>query len=194
VLLIALLTVATLLFPVIRNRRQKKSSAAAGTQDAVDTPASRLWGSLFTAFMVSVLLLALVISTTWDSLRSAMIIYWLVGIGVPLAILDIVFDLRSGMRGRAAPWGITLFSPFKSEVAERTLAMAAWLLGLAAAVILIGFHLVIAVFTIAYVRIYGGSWRAAICLTLFGEAFLITAFDYLITVLWPTPLLLWPFM
>jgi putative tricarboxylic transport membrane protein len=194
VLLIALLTVATLLFPVIRNRRQKKSSAAAGTQDAVDTPASRLWGSLFTAFMVSVLLLALVISTTWDSLRSAMIIYWLVGIGVPLAILDIVFDLRSGMRGRAASWGITLFSPFKSEVAERTLAMAAWLLGLAAAVILIGFHLAIAVFTIAYVRIYGGSWRAAICLTLFGEAFLITAFDYLITVLWPTPLLLWPFM
>jgi len=51
VLLIVVLIVATLLFPVIRNRRQKKFSAAAGTQDAVDTPASRLWGSMFTPFM-----------------------------------------------------------------------------------------------------------------------------------------------
>ncbi len=52
----------------------------------------------------------------------------------------------------------------------------------------------IAVFTIANVLNYGGSWCAAIGLTLFAEAFLITAFDYLITVLLPTPLLLQPFV
>jgi hypothetical protein len=192
-MLIALLIVATLLFPVIRNRRQKKSAAASGTQDAVDTPASRLWGSLFTAFMAGVLLLSLVIAMGWESLRSAMIVYWLVGIGVPLALVDIFFDLRSGLRDRAASLGDTLLSPFGSEAAHRTLGIAAWLFGLAAGVVLIGFHAGIAIFTIAYVRKYGGSWRAAIGLTLFGEAFLITAFDYLITVLWPTPLLLRPF-
>jgi TctA family transporter len=193
VMLIALLIVATLLFPVIRNRRQKKSAAASGTQDAVDTPASRLWGSLFTAFMAGVLLLSLVIAMGWESLRSAMIVYWLVGIGVPLALVDIFFDLRSGLHDRAASLGDTLLSPFGSEAAHRTLGIAAWLFGLAAGVVLIGFHAGIAIFTIAYVRKYGGSWRAAIGLTLFGEAFLITAFDYLITVLWPTPLLLRPF-
>jgi TctA family transporter len=194
VLLIALLTVATLLFPVIRNRKQKKSAAASGTQDAVDTPASRLWGSLFTAFMVCILLLALVVAMEWESLRSAMIIYWLVGIGVPLALLDMFFDLRSGLRGAATSLGSTLMAPLRGETAARTRAMAYWLFGLAGGVILVGFHAGIAVFTIAYVRHYGGGWRAALGLALFGEAFLIVAFDYLITVLWPTPLLLMPFV
>ena len=194
VLLILLLIVATLMFPVIRNRRKKKSAAAAGTQDAVDTPASRIWGSLFTAFMVGVLVLALVVAMSWDSLRSAMIIYWLAGIGIPLALMDIFFDLRSGLRGAGRSVRQTLMSPLRGETAARTRVMAYWLFGLAAGVILVGFHAGIAVFTVAYVRIYGGSWRAAIGLTLFGEAFLITAFDYLITVLWPTPVLLRPFV
>ena len=194
VLLIILLIVVTLVFPVIRNRRRKKSSAASGTQDAVDTPASRLWGSLFTAFMVGVLLLALTIAEGWSSLRSAMIIYWLAGIGIPLALLDIFFDLRSGLRGAGPSVRMTLMAPLRSEAASRTRIIAYWLFGLAAGVVLIGFHAGIAVFTVAYVRNYGGGWRAAIGLTLFAEAFLITAFDYLITVLWPTPLLLQPFI
>jgi TctA family transporter len=193
VLLIMLLIVVTLIFPVIRNRRKKKSDAASGTQDAVDTPASRIWGSMFTAFMVGVLLLALVIAEEWGSLRSAMIIYWLVGIGVPLALLDILFDLRSGLGNRAASVVGTLLAPFRTEAARRTMVIAGWLFGLAAGVVLVGFHLAIAIFTVAYVRRYGGSWKAALYLTAFGEAFLITAFDYLITVLWPIPVLMWPF-
>jgi putative tricarboxylic transport membrane protein len=191
VLIIIFMIVATLIFPVIRNRRKKKSAAAAGTQDAVDTPASRIWGALFTAFMVGVLLLGGIVAMEWDSLRSAMIVYWLVGIGVPLALLDIFFDLRSGFANKAASLRETLMAPFRSVDAQRTLVMGYWLFGLAAGAVLVGFHLAIAIFTIAYVRLYGGSWKAAICLTAFGEAFLIIAFDYLITVLWPTPVLMW---
>jgi TctA family transporter len=193
VLLIMLLIVVTLIFPVIRNRRKKKSDAASGTQDAADSPASRIWGSMFTAFMVGVLLLGGIIAMEWDSLRSAMIIYWLVGIGVPLAVLDMFFDLRSGLGNRAASVGGTLLAPFRTESTWRTMAIAGWLFGLAAGVVLVGFHLAIAIFIVSYVRLYGGSWKAAICLTAFGEAFVVIAFDYLITVLWPTPVLMWPF-
>jgi putative tricarboxylic transport membrane protein len=193
VLIIIFMIVATLIFPAIRNRRKKKSDAASGTQDAVDTPASRIWGSMFTAFMVGVLVLGGIIAMEWGSLRSAMIVYWLVGIGVPLALLDIFFDLRSGLGNRAASLRETLMSPFRSVDAQRTLVMGYWLFGLAAGVVLVGFHLAIAIFIIAYVRLYGGSWKAALCLTAFGEAFLVVAFDYLITVLWPTPVLMWLF-
>ncbi|MFT5438529.1 MAG: putative tricarboxylic transport membrane protein [Alphaproteobacteria bacterium] len=193
VLIIIFMIVATLIFPAIRNRRKKKSDAASGTQDAVDTPASRIWGSMFTAFMAGVLLLGGIIAMEWGSLRSAMIVYWLVGIGVPLALLDIFFDLRSGLGNRAASLRETLMSPFRSVDAQRTLVMGYWLFGLAAGVVLVGFHLAIAIFIIAYVRLYGGSWKAALCLTAFGEAFLVVAFDYLITVLWPTPVLMWLF-
>ena len=73
------------------------------------------------------------------------------------------------------------------------MAIAGWLFGLTAGVVLVGFHLAIAIFIVSYVRLYGGSWKAAICLTAFGEAFVVIAFDYLITVLWPTPVLMWPF-
>jgi len=123
-----------------------------------------------------------------------MIVYWLAGIGIPLALLDIFFDIRSGLRGAALSVVTALVTPLRGEAASRTLVVAGWLVSLAGGVMLIGFHAAIAVFTIAYVLRYGGSWRAALTLTLFGEAFLITAFDYLITVLWPTPVLLWPFM
>jgi hypothetical protein len=102
-------------------------------------------------------------------------------------------DVRAGLKETAASLGETLFAPLHGETARRTLVSLGWLFGLAAGVVLIGFHAGIAVFTIAYVRIYGGGWRAALTLTLFGEAFVVTAFDYLITVLWPTPVLLWPF-
>ncbi len=127
-------------------------------------------------------------------LRRTTIIYWLAAIGIPLALLDMFFDLRSGLRNRAASISDTLISPLRSEAAQRTKVMACWLFGLAAGVVPIGFHAGIAVFTFAYVRRYGGTWKAAFYLTAFAEAFLVTAFDYLITVLWPTPVLLWPFV
>jgi len=193
VLAIFLLIVVTLIVPLIRNRRKKKSTAASGTQDAPETPAAKIWGTLFTAFLAGVLAMAAAIASDW-SLRSAMVVYWLAGIGIPLALLQIFLDLKPALRAAARPLGETLVAPLRSEAAARTLIVASWLFGLAAGAIAVGFHAAIALFTIAYVRVYGGSWRETLILVAFAEAFLIIAFDILITVLWPTPLLLSPFL
>ena len=188
VLLIIGMIVVTLVIPMWRARKRKAEQHEMGEAAPDDTPAMHLWGTLFSLFFVGVLGLALSIALDWP-LRSAMMIYWLAGIGVPLCLAQIWFDLRQVRLGGQG-LGPTLAAPLSSTGGQRTWTIFGWIFALLAGVLAVGFHLTIPVFIFAYVRTYGGSWREAIVLTLFAMAFLIGAFDMLITVLWPTPFLL----
>lgn len=148
----------------------------------------RLGDSGFSLILIGVLLGALAIAAAWP-LRSAMIVYWLAGVGVPLALLQIFLDFR-GVPWRAVRAGsVALLSDTAATTAARTRDIGLWIGGLVVAAAGIGFHLALPAFVIAYVRRYGGPWISALILAAVVEAFLVLAFDMLISVLWPAPLL-----
>ncbi len=187
VLLIIGMIVVTLVIPMWRKHRSKSAQRELGEEAPDDTPAMRIWGSLFTLFLAGVLITALAIALDWP-LRSAMIVYWLAGIGVPLCLWQVWLDLRqTNLAGNGL--GATLAAPLTGEGARRTRAIFWWMTALVAGVLLVGFHITLPTFVIAYVRAYGGSWKAACVLALFALTFLVGAFDLLISVLWPVPLL-----
>jgi hypothetical protein len=70
----------------------------------------------------------------------------------------------------------------------------AWLIGLAAGVWLVGFHLTVGAFAILFIRVYGGSWRVALIIAGLAEGFVFVVFDWLLEVFWPVPFLFEPFI
>jgi TctA family transporter len=195
VLAIMGLIFVTMGIPFLRRRAQgKRPGSATGSGDIGINHSSmlRLGNIVFTLFIIIALLLAAFVAMEWP-LRSAMIVYWLAGLGGALALLQMFFDLRS------VPWlglragGKIPIADGTRMIAIRTAVIALWILGLVASVVLIGFHVALPGFVIAYVRFYKGSWTAALVLAALVEGFLVLAFDWLIAVLWPTPLLVLPF-
>ncbi|MFT5538836.1 MAG: uncharacterized membrane protein YsdA (DUF1294 family), partial [Alphaproteobacteria bacterium] len=126
------------------------------------------------------------VSTEWV-MRASLVIYCLAGLGVALGTLQIVFHLRA-LRAPALN-----AAPFDREkaatTARRTIENFLWLIGLATSVYLIGFHIVMAVFPMLYIRTYGGSWRIALYLGVLAEIFVIVIFDLLLEIFWPAPAL-----
>ena len=138
---------------------------------------------------LAVLLFAAFVAMDWP-LRSAMIVYWLAGMGGALALLQMILDLRSYPWAELRAGDIARIGEGAREIVVRTAVVALWILGLVVAVLLAGFHVALPGFVIAYVRCYKGSWTAALLLAVLVEGFVVLAFDWLIAVLWPTPLLL----
>jgi len=178
------LTVFTLAMPLIRRRRS-------GVKGAVFEPGQE-WKNLgnagFTFFFIAVLGLAWSIASEWP-LRSSMIVYSLVAVGIPLALVQIASDARAVRTTYRRTGSVSGAKPEATEGYRRAAEFFAWVIGLIAAIPFLGYHVCLPAFAIAYVRSYGGSWRAALMLAAFSEAFLVLAFDQLLSVLWPTPLL-----
>jgi len=66
------------------------------------------------------------------------------------------------------------------------------LFGLASGVWLVVFHIAVGLFSILFVRKYQGTWKEALIITGLSEVFVITVFDVLLKVFWPTPALFQP--
>ena len=65
----------------------------------------------------------------------------------------------------------------------------AWILGLYAAIHLVGFQIAALVFVLAYTKIYGANWRLALMLALVAWGFLYSIFERILHVPWPKSLL-----
>jgi TctA family transporter len=183
VLAIFALIVLTLVVPIIRRYRQGKTMR--GEPPEPQTRALRIGDIGFLLAVTGVLVLAADHASDWV-LRGSLVVLCLAGVGVPLALLQIGFNVRAIRRGDTAP------APAASESAvtvRRTIEISLWLGGLAAGVYLIGFHITAALFPALYIRTYGGGWKAALILSLMAEAFVIVIFDMLLEVFWPTPTL-----
>jgi TctA family transporter len=184
VLIIMALVVLTLVVPIIRRIRHGEP---AGGEPIVHLTRWHLRGDIiFLLIAVAVLVAAADVSTEWV-MRASLIIYCLAAVGVALGILQIFFHLRA----LRVPELNT--APFDREKAfttvRRTVENFLWLIGLAASVYLIGFHIVMAAFPLFYIRTYGGSWRIALILAVLAETFVIVIFDLLLEAFWPTPAL-----
>ena len=186
VLLLLALVVFTLMLPAIRKRREKARDNAPA--EAPDDPRLRIGNSLFTLCFVALLASAVSLSLEWP-LRSALIVYSLAGVGIPLALLQVGLDLVRIRRHRTlaaapeAPAGAP-------DVLRRTAEVLLWIAVLVGGIILIGFHVTLPLFTAAYAFVYGARWHVALLLGALAEGYLYLVFDQLLHVLWPEPLLL----
>jgi hypothetical protein len=148
---------------------------------------------LFSSFVGLVMLAALFIAKDWP-VRASIIILLLGGLGVLLALIQVVSDFRS-MRAQAK----IVRPTFEVQAIEHqgrwgSLEIWAWLWGLFFAVHLIGFPIALPLFVFLYVKLYGGNWLTTVFLTALTWGFLYGIYDYVLSVPWPQPwlaLLLW---
>lgn len=143
---------------------------------------------LFTLFIFLVLAAAVIVAYPWP-LRASVIVLLLGGIGVVLALVQLVIDFRPD-RPQEASEGITFDAPqLKSTTRWGNVEIWSWILGLYAAVHLIGFLSTVPLFVFSYSKIYGARWPVSLVLSLVCWGFVYAIFEQLMHVPWPKPIL-----
>ena len=187
VMIIIGVIIATVFFPMWRDRKKEKVTMDYYMED--DQPRMQSTGGLiFTLLFVAILVWGLYMATTWPP-RAAYDVYFVCGVGIFLAGLQLTLDF---LRYRRNPGKSTAVVE-GSDQTKRYFEAAAWIAGILVGIVLVGFHLSFLVAPIAYARVYGGSWRLAVLLGVMALAILFGLFDTVINVIWPKPLLL-PFL
>lgn len=148
------------------------------------------WGDLFTAFIILLLAGALIEAWSWD-LRASIIILSLGGVGLVLAIAQLVADLRRHPAEAAArpTYEIRSTDEADSKLGRRSLEMWAWLVGLVLAIPIVGLPVALVTFVFVYAKVYGAGWMLATFLAGLVGAFTFGIYDRLMYVYWPESLL-----
>jgi TctA family transporter len=184
VIVIFLVIVGTIFMPMWKNRKSAKMSMDYYLEE--DQPKMQsLGGVVFTLLFLAAMIYALVSALAWPP-RASLDVYFVTAIGILLALLQLSVDgWRYWRNPGAADSPVT-----GSQVTRFYFEAAAWIAGILALVVLLGFHISFLIVPVAYCRVYGGGWRLALTLGVIAEAILIGLFDTVISVVWPNPLLL----
>ncbi len=187
VLIIMAIIIATVFFPMWRHRKEQKVQMDYYLEE--DQPRMQsIGGVVFTGLFLAVMIWGIFEATKWP-LRASLDVYFVGGIGIFLAGLQLLVDY---VRYRRNPESTE--APIEgSNIHKRYLEAAGWIAASLAGIVLIGFHITFFVVPLIYARHYGGSWRLALTLGVMSELILIGLFDTIIRVVWQKPLLV-PFL
>lgn len=144
---------------------------------------------LFTLFIVCVFIVALRSSLDWP-LRASILVLLLGGIGLILALSQLGMDFWSISHQPAKAEGMSFEVPLL-ETGSRwgNLEIWTWLIGLYAAIWLVGFPIAVPLWVFAYSKFYGSHWVTSLSLTTVAWAFIYGIFDRALHVPWPDSLL-----
>jgi hypothetical protein len=201
VLALIALTVAGVLYPILRTRRQKKN----GDSDAATSQSKVVrwngieslkfsWAAIFALFILVVVILFL-----WESRHfnaRAGLFPWAIGFPVlALAITQFVMDFmgRGEQSGKNHPIEVEIELPVEL-VNRRTIEIFAWIIGFFVGIWLLGFSIATAFCTFVYLVRSGEKWPLTLVLTAAAWVFIYGLFDFFLHVPFPTGLLLqWVF-
>ena len=199
VLIIFALTLAGILYPIIKERRQKRKSerqraVTGGTKPEAREISFRFSrGSLFSASIVVLLGLAL-----WQSRNfgyRAGLFPWAIGFPVlALAIVQLGMELLGfEKKPRATEFGLEVGPEISPELAyRRTLAILGWTIGFFIGIWLLGFSLAVPTMIIIYLKFAKEKWPITLALALVAWLFFYGLFDYALHVPFPDgQLFLW---
>jgi len=199
VLIIFALTLAGILYPIIKERRQKRKSerqpaVTGGTKPEAREISFRFSrGSLFSASIVVLLGLAL-----WQSRNfgyRAGLFPWAIGFPVlALAIVQLGKELLGfEKKPRAAEFGLGVGPEISPELAyRRTLLILGWTIGFFVGIWLLGFSLAVPTTIILYLKFAKEKWPITLALALAAWLFFYGLFDYALHVPFPDgQLFLW---
>ncbi|MCH8916578.1 MAG: hypothetical protein E2O90_03185 [Alphaproteobacteria bacterium] len=183
VLVIEAIIIATVFFPMWRDRKKKKVQMDYYLEE--DQPRMQSKGGVvFTCLFLAVMIWGVFEAMQWP-MRAAMDVYFVAALGVMLGGLQLVVDF---VRYRRNPEGME--KPIEgSNIHMRYFETAGWIAATLAGIVLIGFHITFFLVPLAYARVYGGSWRLALTLGVLSEAILVGLFDTLIRIIWQKPIL-----
>jgi TctA family transporter len=184
VLIIAAVMALGLIVPALNRRRRQASAPPA--EPSASAGARRLDGAI--AFDLSLVLLfaaALWLGRRFDA-RAGLFPWTIAAAGLLLAILHTVRDLTSGQPVDAAPGADGPSPPETGKIAT----ICVWILGMYAAIWLLGFSLATLVTTVLYLRTARERWPITIVLSLVAFAFVYGLFERGLGVPFPPGLLL----
>ena len=196
VLLIFAVTLIGIVYPIIKNKREKRVKSAAETRAEAAGERGRHGGvrfssaALFTVVIAILLALALFQSRNFGT--RAGLFPW--AIGIPTLLLALV-QLGKDTLGRAKPkgalaaWEVAVaVSP---EVArQRTVSILIWTVGFFIAIWLLGFSYSIPVAMLLYLKLAGKEkWPLAIAVTFFTWLFVYGLFERVLSIPFPEGLL-----
>lgn len=143
---------------------------------------------LFTLLVASLLAGAIHVALGW-SIRASIIILVLGGLGLALAVVQLVGDFKNLRSGKSAE-ALNMEAPALEAYGRwGSLEIWAWILGFYATIHLIGFPFAVPLFVFSYSKVYGGGWLLASLLAAVSWGFVYVLFDNLLHVPWPEPLL-----
>ena len=199
VLIIFALILAGILYPIIKERRQKRKSERQHAVTGEAKPEVReisfrfSRGTLFSASIVVLLGLAL-----WQSRNfgyRAGLFPWAIGFPVlALAIVQLGKELLGfEKKPRAAEFGLGVGPEISPELAyRRTLAILGWTIGFFVGIWLLGFSLAVPTTIILYLKFAKEKWPITLALALVAWLFFYGLFDYALHVPFPDgQLFLW---
>ena len=145
--------------------------------------------SLFTLVIGLGLAFAVVTAWSWP-VRASIIVLTLGGVGLVLALIQLILDMMPARSGSLAGGGTVLDTPqVESNSRWGILEIWGWIVGLFLAIHIVGFMAAAALFTFAYARVYGARWRLAFALGALAWGFLYGIFEKILHVPWPESLL-----
>ena len=199
VLIIFALILAGILYPIIKERRQKRKSERQPAVTGGAKPEAReisfrfSRGTLFSASIVVLLGLAL-----WQSRNfgyRAGLFPWAIGFPVlALAIVQLGKELLGfEKKPRAAEFGLGVGPEISPELAyRRTLLILGWTIGFFVGIWLLGFSLAVPTTIILYLKFAKEKWPITLALALVAWLFFYGLFDYTLHVPFPDgQLFLW---
>jgi len=199
VLIIFALTLAGILYPIIKERRQKRKSERQRAVTGGAKPEAReiafrfSRGAIFSASIVVLLGLAL-----WQSRNfgyRAGLFPWAIGFPVlALAIVQLGMELLGfEKKPRAAEFELEVGPKISPELAyRRTLAILGWTIGFFVGIWLLGFSLAVPTMIIIYLKFAKEKWPITLALALVAWLFFYGLFDYALHVPFPDgQLFLW---
>lgn len=142
----------------------------------------------FTFIVGLVPVMALIIAKDWP-VRASIVILFLGSIGVVLGLVQLVFDFKGLRQGADAQRPTFDVEALQHEGRWGSLEIWGWLLGLFAAIHLIGFLAALPLFVFLYAKVYGARWTTAVILAAATFGFLYGVFEQVLHVPWPEPLL-----
>jgi len=183
VLIIVAVMAAGIIVPIVSQRRNRPT--AAPTEVSTGARGWRLDGA--TAFNLGLVILfavALWMSRRFD-VRAGLFPWTITAAGLTLAIVHAASALTSRRRP-GVPRETLAGGPSSGDTPRRTSAICGWILGMYAAIWLLGFSLATLLTTVLYLRAARERWPITICLSLAGFAFVYGLFEKGLGVPFPT--------
>jgi TctA family transporter len=186
VLIIFAVTLAGILYPVIKERWSKKKSLEDELtgQEKIADPARARRSAIFGFVIIATLAIALWRSRDFGF--RAGLFPWAVGFPVlVLATLQFFLDVTGKTRFKTDEIGVGQDLP-KKVVANRTMTIGAWIVGYFVAIWLVGFSAAVPLTTVLYLKIAGNEkWPITIALSAIGWIFFYALFAYTLHVPFP---------
>lgn len=183
VILLLLLIIATIAWPIYRQRRSRQKAMDMDLVHEVRRPIEK--GSMAVALGLAVIFGLMMWQGTHWPLRASIAVYFVGVLGLILVATQVGRDAFSLARlNRGEGEAVVAYT---GEERRREFVAALWVAGLVGSVLLVGFHLTFLVFPLLYAWAHGGNWRKALWTAFGGTVLILFVFDYMYNAIWPKP-------